>query len=215
MLAVTHVHVCARSYQARPRKPSLLSISSLGSASQTEPIPSTTPTWWPLTYDIIPTQGASSLTALTSPSCHCTRSAHACPSSSRTLSSSAAPSGETLHPSRPSPRPALLSAQDGEQSLQGKVSFTVFLIRLKQALLGPPPHSSKHSPHFPPQEAPPSQVFRHCFGGEGEPCSLRALCASPQIQPGPREEMLRQYAVGGSGDRPAEAGGEGAARRPG
>lgn len=119
-------------------------------------IPSTTLTWWPLTYDIISIQGASSLMALTSPSYRCTRSAHACPSSYRTLSSSVAPSGETLHSSCPSPRPALLSAQDGERSLERKVSFAAFLIRLRQVLVGPPPRSSKY---FPPQRIPPSTRF--------------------------------------------------------
>lgn len=66
------------------------------------PFPAPLLPWWHMTYDIITIQGASSLMALTSPSCHCTHYAHACPSFCRTLSSSVAPSGE-------SPGPALLS----------------------------------------------------------------------------------------------------------
>lgn len=53
VLAVTHAHTCAHSYQARPKKPSGLSIASLGSTSQAEPVPAPPRTWWPLTYDII------------------------------------------------------------------------------------------------------------------------------------------------------------------
>lgn len=74
--------------------------------------------WWHMTYDIITIQAASSLMALTSPSCHCTHYAHACPSFCRTLSSSVAPSGESLHSSS-SPRPALLSEHRWESSEEG------------------------------------------------------------------------------------------------
>lgn len=159
-----------------------------------------------MTYDIITIQGASSLMALTSPSCHCTHYAHACPSFCRTRSSSVAPSGE-------SPGPALLS--EHKWGVSRRPPSRPPSLGLNRRFWVP------HSSSLPaPQCTPPalgcqSPVTSPALGMRAEPCSLRALCASLQIQPGPREEVHRQHTVGGSRDRPAEAGGEGAARRPG
>lgn len=187
-----------------------------------DPFPAPLPPWWHLTCGIVTTQGASSLMASTSPSCHFTRCAHACPSSYRTPSSSAARSGESLR-ACPNPGPALLSERK-MGSPQRTAAFTALLIRLKQALrarasrlrqvllsLTPTAQPARPSSRWSATAAALPQALP---GREGRALLPEDYLCLPQIQPGPREEMLRQHTVGGPGDRPAEAGGEGTARRP-
>lgn len=140
VLAATHVH----GYPQPPGKTSVLASSwdvtgnpvtalplcpCWDPCPMLNPSPAPLPPWWHLTY--ITTQGASSSMALTSPSCRSTHYAHACLSSYRTLSSSVAPSGESLY-SCPNRRPALLSEQRW-----GSLQRTAFFIRPKQALWVP------------------------------------------------------------------------------